>query len=90
MDWIEIKNEIKRELLSRNLKTPLRRLNELENLEKLLTTHFNDYIKNPLEMFRKTDRKSFKNEVSTYKANGKLNGAEESLINHIYKTIYKE
>ena len=40
MKWIEIKREIRTELLSRNLKTPNRRLNELDNLEDLFKLHF--------------------------------------------------
>ena len=89
MNWFEIKNKIRKKLLSRNLVTPNRRLNELDNLENLFRNHFQDYLENPKEMFGKTNKESFKNIVSKHKSNGRLNGAEKSLINDIYKIINK-
>ena len=89
MNWFEIKREIRKELLSRNLKTPNRRLNELDNLEDIFKTHFNKYIKDPEQMFGKTDKEKFKELVSKIKPNNKLNGAEISLINEIYHQIEK-
>jgi len=89
MNWENIKNKIRNDLLLRNLKTPSRRLNELENLERLMTLNLNDFIKDPVEMFGTTEKESFKKLVAKYKSNGKLNGAEISLINHIYKIIDK-
>ena len=89
MKWIEIKREIRTELLSRNLKTPNRRLNELDNLEDLLRLYFREYIKNPKTMFSRIDKNEFKNKVSRYKSTGTLNAAESSLINEIYKQIEK-
>lgn len=90
MKWIEIKNEIKSELISRNLKTPKRRLKELDNLETLFKTYFQEYIENPKVKFGEIDINEFKNEVSKYKESGNLNGAEKSLINEIYKQVKKK
>ncbi|MBI9036881.1 MAG: hypothetical protein JEY97_02000 [Bacteroidales bacterium] len=89
MKWIEIKNEIIRELLSRGLETPKRRINELDNLEMLFRKNFPELLKNPKEMFKKTDKNTSKDEVAKFKSNGKLNGAESSLINEIYKMSNK-
>jgi hypothetical protein len=89
MNWIKIKSEIRSELLSRKLKEPNRRLNELDNLEKLFRLHFKKYIENPTQMFRAIDKNDFKEAVSKYKLNGKLNAAESSLINEIYNQINK-
>jgi len=89
MKWIEIKREIRTDLLSRNLKTPNRRLNELDNLEDIFRKHLNEYIENPKEMFSRIDINEFKNNVSKFKSTGKLNAAESSLINEIYKRIKK-
>ena len=87
MKWFEIKNGIKNDLLSRNLETPNRRINELDNLEGIFKKHFQGFLENPQQMFGTTDKESFKKEVAKYKSNGKLNGAESSLINEIYKKI---
>ena len=87
MKWFEIRNEIKSELLSRNLKTPNRRINELDNLEEIFKKHFRSFLENPQQMFGTTDKESFKKEVAKHKSNGNLNGAESSLINEIYKKI---
>jgi len=89
MKWIEIKREIRTELLSRKLKTPNRRLNELDNLEDLFRQHFREYIENPKTMFGGIDKDEFKNKVSKFKSTGNLNAAESSLINEIYKQIKK-
>lgn len=89
MKWFEIKREIRSELLSRNLKTPNRRLNELDNLEDLFKRHFREYIESPKTMFGGIDKEEFKNKVSKFKSNGALNAAESSLINEIYKQIKK-
>jgi len=87
MNWFEIKNEIRRKLLSRNLETPNRRLRELDNLEKLFNINFQDFIDNPQQNFQSTDKNVFKTKVAKHKKNGKLNGAEISLINEIYKVV---
>lgn len=89
MKWNELKREIRNELLSRNLKTPERRLNELDNLENIFRQHFREYINNPKAMFSRIDRDDFKKNVSKYKSTGTLNAAESSLINEIYKQIKK-
>jgi len=89
MKWIEIKKEVRKELLSRNLKTPSRRLNELDNLEDLFRQHFREYIENPKTMFNSIDKDEFKNKVAKVKSTGNLNAAESSLINEIYKQIIK-
>jgi DNA-binding MurR/RpiR family transcriptional regulator len=89
MKWFEIKREIRKDLLSRNLKTPKRRLNELDNLENLFRKHFREYIENPKTMFNSIDKDEFKNKVAKFKSTGKINAAESSLINEIYKQIKK-
>jgi hypothetical protein len=87
MNWIEIKKSITDSLLSRGLRDPNRRIGELDNIEELLKQHFPDFIKNPKEMFGKTDKNEFKSKFAKFKQNKKLNGAEDSIINEIYYRI---
>jgi tRNA U54 and U55 pseudouridine synthase Pus10 len=86
MKWPEIKQTIREKLISRNLSTPDRRLNELDNLEEIFNKSFPEIIVDP-RVLSKKDKEEFKREVSVHKKNGKFVGAENSLINEIYKQI---
>lgn len=87
MNWQEIKNSIKESLLNRNLKYPAKRLGALDNLEKILNDHFKEFILDPQKEFSIVGKEELKKKLAIYKSNGKLNDAEESIINEIYYRI---
>jgi|JRYI01.1.fsa_nt_gb hypothetical protein len=87
MTWLEIKNSIRHDLTSRGLSNPNIRLNALDNIEEILKSHFPEFIQNPKENFRKTDKNELKEKMAKFKSNGKLNSAESSIINEIYYRI---
>jgi len=88
MKWFEIKNSIKNDLKTRGLSNPNIRLNALDNLEEILKRNFPEYLNNPKEKFGKIDKDEFKNRISKFKSNQKLNSAESSIINEIYYRIW--
>jgi hypothetical protein len=87
MNWLEIKNSIRNDLISRELSNPNIRLNALDNLEEILKRHFPEFIKTPQEKFGKMDKNELKAKMAKFKSNGKLNSAESSVINEIYYRI---
>ena len=87
MTWFEIKNSIKHDLNSRGLSNPNIRLNALDSIEDIIKRHFPEYLQNPQAKFGKTDKNEFKEKIAKFKANGKLNSAESSVINEIYYRI---
>jgi len=87
MKWNEIKNSIVNDLKTRGLSNPKIRLSALNNLEEILKQNFSEYVNNPQEMFGQIDKNKFKEKVSKYKSNQKLNSAESSIINEIYYRI---
>lgn len=87
MNWLEIKKSIRESLMKRGLSDPNIRLNALDNIEDILRRRFPEYLQNPNEAFGKTDKKLLQESIAKYKPNGKLNGAEKSVINEIYYRI---
>lgn len=87
MIWVEIKESIQKELLSKNIKKPNIRLGALDRIENILKNNFKEFIEEPLVEFNKISKNDFKNKLAKYKPNGQLNGAEESIINIIYNKI---
>lgn len=87
MNWIDIKNSIRQDLLNRGLSNPKIRLNALEKVEEIMKLNLQEYIDKPEEKFRKTDKQEFKKLVAKHKHNKKLNSAESSVINEIYYRI---
>jgi hypothetical protein len=88
MTWLDIKNQIEKDLLSRNLKDPNIRLRALKKIEEIMTVNFKEEIKNPI-LLLKFQKDDFKDHLAKYKANFKLNGAEDSIINNIFAIINK-
>lgn len=80
MNWKEIKISIRRQLLSRNLSQPNRRLNALESIENLIDKKL---LANPIQLLS-IDKQVLKDNLAKKK---KLSGAEESIINHIYDVL---
>jgi len=87
MSWLEIKQIIREILMTRGLSDPNIRLNALDNVEKILRRHFLEYLQNPKETFKKTDKKLLKESIAKHKPKGRLNSAESSVINEIYYRI---
>lgn len=87
MTWLEIKTSIRNDLNTRGLSNPNIRLNALDNLEGILKRYFPEYIQNPKVNFNAIDKNELKAKMAKYKANGKLNSAESSVINEIYYRV---
>lgn len=80
MNWKKIKKSIKSQLLSRNLTNPNIRLNALESIENLMDKSL---LSNPIRLLS-IPKKTLKENLAK---NKKLNGAETSIINHIYDVL---
>ena len=87
MNWIDLKNSIRQDLLSRGLSNPKIRLNALEKVEEIMKLNLPEYIDQPEKKFRSIDKQKFKELVAKHKLNQKLNSAESSIINEIYYRI---
>jgi ribosome-interacting GTPase 1 len=87
MSWKTIKDSIRTDLLSRDLKNPNIRLNALERIEILLKKKSLILIENPESELRSIDKNDLKESLSLFKENGKISSAESSIINEIYRRI---
>ena len=83
MNWNEIRISIDKDLNTRGLVNPNIRINALERLEGIMKAHFKEFLNDP-SLLKKIDKNLFKEQLAKYKPNGKLNGAESSVINEIY------
>ena len=79
MKWEELKNIIIKDISSRALKDPDRRLKSLEKIEIII------YLQNTSNIIT-TGKESFKKQISEIKGTG-LNSAEISIINEIYNKL---
>lgn len=80
MTWNEIKRSIINDLNTRGLAKPSIRINALEGLEGIMKSHFKEILNDP-SLLKKIDKNAFKANLAKYKPNGKLNGAESSVVN---------
>ncbi len=85
MTWLSIKQSIIDDLNSRGLKDPLIRIRALNNLESIMKVHYPSFISNPAQLLQ-IDKKEFKNMLALKKGYD-LNGAEESIVNEIYRRL---
>jgi hypothetical protein len=85
MNWLEVKNKILDELNNeeRNLSDSSIRTNALISLEKLLKEII---IENP-ELLLKIGKENLLNSLTKIK---KLNGAEKSIVNHVFNVLNEE
>ena len=83
MTWNELKPLIEDDLLSRQLKDPSIRLRALDNIEALLKVHMPELLNDILSIC-KIDKSDFKRTLEDKKGK-KLNGAESSVVNDIYR-----
>lgn len=86
MTWNEIKQSIISDLQNRGLANPSIRINALARLEQIMRQNFSELVADPTKL-RQIDKNEFKARLARHKANGKLNGAEESVVNEIYYRI---
>lgn len=85
MKWEELKNIIIKDISSRALKDPDRRLKSLEKIEIIMQQHYPIYLQNTSNIIT-TGKESFKKQISEIKGTG-LNSAEISIINEIYNKL---
>jgi hypothetical protein len=85
MKWNELKQSIVKELQSKRLADPKRRISALNKVESIMNEKCPQYIRDTTN-FAKIEKDDFKKLIE--KAKGKvLNGAENSVINEIYNKI---
>jgi len=82
MNWKEVKQSITKQLLERDLSDPRIRLNALACVENLIEGKFVD---KPLLLLT-IDKNVLKEDLAKKKMLN-LNGAEKSIINHIYDVL---
>jgi len=87
MTWFEIKESIQNDLLNRGLKDPKIRLRALDRIELILKDNLGMLLQNPVKEFNDINKDELKANIAQYKPNGKLNGAEISVINEIYHRV---
>lgn len=83
MNWVTLKENIRCDLLDRNLKDPKIRLRALDKIERILIEFYPEYITDT-ENISAVDKNVFKRQIEAKKG-GPLNSAEKSVINDIYR-----
>lgn len=86
LSWPEIKHTIRVELLSRRLADPKIRLRALDTLDELLAKAFPSF-RNDLTVLADTERIELERILANYKSNGKLNGAEKSVLKNVFDVL---
>lgn len=84
MNWEELKKQVVTEYDRRQLKSEVR-YRALDKVEKFLLQYI-PQVKDDMEILRSHDRQKLKNDYAHYKQ-AKINGAESSVINEIYKQM---
>lgn len=85
MNWFQLRNKIKTDIEALDLKSPKTRLSGLDSIDILIRTHFKDIAKDPA-MLSTIEKNVFKDNLVAKKKKS-LNGAEEDIVNHIYKNL---
>lgn len=86
MEWSEIKDAIRADLLARGLKEPRIRLSALNCLEQLLRELFPEFPKHPT-MLLGVGKEASSKKLARLKETGTLNGAERSVLNQIFAQL---
>jgi hypoxanthine-DNA glycosylase len=86
MKWPKIKEAIRSDLLARNLKAPQLRLRALDNVGKLLCEKYPSFGDN-CAVVSDVGLHGVSHELARKKRNGKLNGAEKSVLNQIFALV---
>ncbi|MCH8836830.1 MAG: DNA-deoxyinosine glycosylase [Candidatus Marinimicrobia bacterium] len=86
MEWSEIKDNIRADLLARGLKEPRLRLSALDRLENLLAECYPNFLNNP-KVLLNVGKDAVSKELARVKETGVLNGAEKSVLNDIFTRL---
>jgi hypothetical protein len=86
MLWIELKSKVMQLLEDRDLADPSIRKNALAKIDLLIKLHFPNIRDNPFALLA-YDKNKFKEMLSQYKPNKKLNSAESSIVNNFYQIL---
>lgn len=86
MEWHDMKEDIRADLLARGLKEPRRRLTSLDSLEQLLGEVWPGFLTDPA-ILQEIGKQAVSKELARLKKTGKLNGAEESVLNQIFERL---
>lgn len=89
MEWREIKQAIRADLLARNLAKPDIRLKALDQIELMLEKCFPLFPTDPKRLLD-VGKQTIAARLAQYKANGNLNGAEKSILNDILARIQED
>ena len=84
--WIDIKFAIQRELRSRDLAQPRIRLSVLDRLESLLVRTYPGFKSDPAVLLT-LEKQKVEGALARLKDNGKLNGAERSVLNNVFQAL---
>lgn len=85
MDFLELKQKVTTELLSRGLANPNIRLRALEKVELFLKAKHKEIMADAT-LLKEFGKDKLKMEYGQYKGNA-LNGAESSVINEVYNQL---
>lgn len=86
MNWQELKKAYLDDHSSKALKSPKIRINALSNIENIIKAHHSEIFEKP-SLLLNIEKNNFKEMIAKFKDNGRLNGAEESVINGFYKFL---
>lgn len=85
MNWDEVASAIRSELGSRDLKEPRLRLSALQKVGDMLAELYPQFRQNPEILLNAEQIVSA--DLARHKKNGRLNGAEKSVLRQIYKHL---
>ena len=86
MIWIDLKEAIRADLLGRGLKQPRLRISALDRLEEFLSQIFPESLVSPA-LLLSIGRDNVSAKLARLKDNGRLNGAERSVLGDIFRRL---
>ena len=86
LEWSEVKDAIRADLLARGLKEPRLRLRALDRLEKLLAGCFPNFLSNP-KLLLDAGKDAVSKRLARLKGTEILNGAEKSVLNEVFARL---
>lgn len=86
MTWSDTKRAVQDDLRSRGLQQPQRRLSALDGLERIILSLYPDTVANP-SLLLIVGKEALTDEIAARKSTGKLNGAEKSVLNDIFREL---
>lgn len=88
--WKKLKKDISEDLRSRDLSDPTIRITAFERIEELIKYALNTHYTHP-HLLMKIEKEELKSRIAKAKKNKSLSGAEDSVINDMYRffDLYK-